>query len=124
MDGGGGDAIKIIAQNFENPTRLEDAYRSIDAKLTSSLLLSEYQFEIKQELRKLIDENKFKELPELIILGGNSEVNTYTLSKTEGEFISLGGMTNFQSADPVYLAKRVENYDLIKTVQFIQPYFS
>ena len=117
--GGGGDPLSIIAQNFNDPSKLEDVYRLVDSKLSNSVLLPQMQNDIKAELRKLIDTDKFKVLPALILFGNESLSESYPTPETEGEFVSLGGMTKFKSEVVVYLSKRVESYKQQKLANLI-----
>jgi hypothetical protein len=109
--GGGGDPIEQTAEVFQELEKLNLAKSTIQEKLNKTDIPDSFKESFLNEFDSLLNQQKFKVLPALIILGAGNGPETYSLPHDADTFLSLGGMTGLQKGASIYLSERVTKYD-------------
>lgn len=110
QEGGGGDPIVIMAQDFNNVSKLYQVRDILEEKFKNVGSLNGLDEKVIQELNSLIENRKIKTLPAILILGNQGNVGNYQIPHDANKFVALGGMTYLEAGAPVYLAERVSSY--------------
>ena len=114
---GGGHPLLVIAQPYPRPDQLDRAFKRVIQAIYQSNAPESLRAAVIVEYDTLRSQDKFKLLPEILIVTSGPEGHIKPSDPTH--FISLGGMTANQAGAHVFFSQRVTDYDDDKLADLI-----